>query len=410
MRTQQKESFAENRKRMQSMLVSTLGQMETDTDTDVQPAAQSAAAQAAIAAAPEPHKLNVHKDGLEPQFRIKAALIEGESVRDKLNNLSMMLDGKIAPTRKPFMRKMQLDDVTEAYIVIPVGDTESIAQAESLKVKHFDDDGTETSHPLQRLTSTEDNKEKARSVEVNSLRFNTTEGAVRAAFSRWGEIEFVRMRLSTSGKTASATVYFTSTVSVERLKDDGKTMVFIGNDTGRIIRRGTEMIPFKPTLDCKAVGLPAGCTANHLEEMNTKHGVAYINMFIHPQRHHRPREAYLSFTSQEAHDKFRAATFTINGNPVSIVPIEIKACLSCGSISHLIKDCEARTQQRQRIAVRKELTTRPVREIFSSNANNKRYNGPMPKAVVTVQSAARGATSYGNIVKQGLQTKAKANT
>ncbi|KAF9399275.1 hypothetical protein BGZ94_005761, partial [Podila epigama] len=152
---------------------------------------------------------------------------------------------------------------------------------------------------------------------------------------------------------AIATITFASKAAVERIKAIAGNCLFVGDDSGRIVRYGEVSVTPDETVVRRLAGLPAMANPRTVAEYFAQQdieGVDSVTMPVNVQFKNRPRFAFVRFASlQHAVVASRYKWTLADGQLTEWVADEkTMLCHQCGRPGHLIRNCPERAQLRVR--------------------------------------------------------------
>jgi len=337
---------------------------------------------------------------------------------DPLNDLTYKLEGKVTLLGRPSIRYLQIKSPeTEKYLSVKLSDERSKKYLLNLLFSK-DIVVTTPGEPDKTVTVTtrfepyEDHQvaeNRGRQIEISSLMSNTTKAKIEGVFNPMGKVEHIRLSPNKYGGLSTATVTFATDDQVKDLQLRQQAVAFFGTDSGRITRRGNEDVIFHKDLVRKLTNLPRGTTPLMLKGLCEKVNNCSVTIPFHRNSTFRKREAFFSFTTQEAFDTLTSREYYLEkGDPfMTWVDVETKLCNECGSPNHLFAACpemNKRKEQRERNIAR----ARAYRAPAPPTNNKNRYNGAVPKVQTVTQLNQVGVT-YSAQAKQGLQENNKQN-
>ncbi|CAO3570247.1 unnamed protein product [Mortierella alpina] len=283
-------------------------------------------------------RMKDHIDGAA----IKSRCLYGATDKDKLRELNDLIVGaKVHCIEGPF--KTRIDD--EGGFRMKFETEEQLAAILEMEGLVPNDDGEDIQQRLfTRIQRSDRQTEKARTVEVYGIHPRTPEARIRSAMSRFGEIEFVRIRACSRGIKSTASVVFFSATSVQGIKGTGLTSVFVGRDLARLRSIGEERVEWQLGFVSKLSGLPFGTNALDLRALLGKGKADFITV---PQIHSRDgrqmryqREAFVYFKTEEDMVKTTATPVKIGEDKAIWGTTEEKRCRECHKLGHIQKECE----------------------------------------------------------------------
>lgn len=124
------------------------------------------------------------------EFLIPA--VAGKSHKAKVNNLLHDMQDQVSIIGKLRVCHRQIGKNTEKFLAIRVGEPKHKERLATLMYKDITPEDA-TSVCFERFTEVQEANDRARQVDVRSLKPNTTQEAIRGAFKLWGDVEYIRV-------------------------------------------------------------------------------------------------------------------------------------------------------------------------------------------------------------------------
>ncbi|KAF9950689.1 hypothetical protein BGZ72_007679 [Mortierella alpina] len=287
------------------------------------------------------HEVVRTKDNIDGAA-IKSRNLFGVTDREKFRELNdLIIDAKVHCIEGPF--KIRIDG--EGGFRMKFETEEQLQKILALEGLVTDIDGMSTQQRLfTRLQRSDRQTETARTVEVYGIHPRTPEARIRSAMSRFGEIEFVRIRACSRGIKSTASVVFFNNTSVEQIKGMGLTAVFVGRDLARLRTIGEDRVDWQLGFVAKLSCLPFGTNALDLRTLLGKGKADFITV---PQIYSRDgrqqryqREAFVYFKTEEDMEKTTSTPVKIGEVKAIWGSTEEKRCRECHKLGHIQKECD----------------------------------------------------------------------
>ncbi|KAG0196130.1 hypothetical protein BGX28_010534 [Mortierella sp. GBA30] len=359
--------------------------------------------------APARETVDFSTDEGTEEFMLPLEAVAGKNHREKINNLKFDLQDSVSIIGYPRVHHRQIGETTNPYLVIKVADDKHKVRVLNITYR---DMTKEESEPVKFLkyTAALETNERARQVDIKSLKPNTTAADIRAAFAAYGSVEHVRVWPKKYGRndtTTAATVFFKTAESVSTLLEDRETMVFVGSDSGRITRLGTHEVVYPTELVIKLTNLPQGTTPLKMKGLYKRYPQCAITIPVNHRNGRRFREAFVAFTDKAAYESATAKDLKIDDTILQWVAVDRKLCNECGSPDHLMAACPTATRRIEE-AKRRQAEKQRSSVVPSAGKSAHRYKGAVPKTSVgttTVQGK-----SYSQTVKMTNQANTKVTS
>ncbi|KAF9943710.1 hypothetical protein BGZ72_003508, partial [Mortierella alpina] len=101
------------------------------------------------------------------------------------------------------------------------------------------------------LTAEKQKAEKSRTIDLQSLQYDTKDYNIVEALRKYGKVERVEMGFNQTKSMATGRIVFTSATAVQDMIKRGITCVLVGQDSGIVARLGEHRPEFLPALTLK---------------------------------------------------------------------------------------------------------------------------------------------------------------
>jgi prefoldin subunit 5 len=238
---------------------------------------------------------------------------------------------------------------------------------------------------------------KHKTIRAWDIPLNVSQADVHAAFSKYGEIKFIRMQ--TIGMWQSANIEYTNQEDFDKL-----SMRWSIPFKADLIR----IYPFLNTKEVKQerskfvlrlINLPPGTTGYDMRDIirQSKAQTCYIPR---NNRYLRKRFAILSFRSQEALDEASNLQTFLGNTELQWLSLETKTCTICSNPNHSAKDCPIKEQQVKKSIDRKENTKK-----FGHLYLRYKPVGTSNTKQILQQTKTSNKKSYADVIKQRKQSR-----
>jgi hypothetical protein len=243
---------------------------------------------------------------------------------------------------------------------------------------------------------------KHKTIRAWDIPLNVAQAEVHAAFSKYGEIKFIRMQ--TIGMWQSANIEYTNQEDYEKL-----SMRWSIPFKADLIR----IYPFLNTKEVKQerskyalrlINLPPGTTGYDMRDI-IKQSKAQTCYIPRNNNYLRKRFAILSFRSQEALDDANNLQNFLGNTELQWLSIETKTCTICSNPNHLAKDCPIKEQQTKKFLEKKENTKK-----FGHLYLRYKPVGTSNTKQILQQTKTSNKKSYADVIKQHKQSQSATQT
>ncbi|KAI1313930.1 hypothetical protein EDD11_002394 [Mortierella claussenii] len=248
------------------------------------------------------------------------------------------------------LTKQRIGTATEAFLELRVGSEMHKKRLENLKYKDSSNDQAAPTR-FQRSTESQEAHDRAQQVDIRSIRQGTVIESIMGAFRPWGEVEHVRLWQTGPGREngrIAATIFFTTAEPVQTMENEQHTIVFIGQDTGRITRLSNKDIVYPKESDIKLSSIPKGIAPIELKCLNEQNGGCSFTIPTDIRTGRRWRETFFSFTNKDVYETFTSKDVQIGDSVMRWVAVDKKLCHQCGAEGHLVAECPTMDKLRQR--------------------------------------------------------------
>ena len=337
---------------------------------------------------PEPDFVTVSPRRHRANVMIDASAFIAPTMKARLVLLTKCMKGIAVPISTPIIRHVRLNEgqATKPFFVFEIGEE---TQREKLFGAGTTDDEGNSVYFIP-FTADLHVAEEKRSIDVWSLKYNTTDDDISAALSRYGVVERVSSSLNGKHTMRKATVLFESEAAVESMQQNQVSCVNIGSDTGIVRRLGTSNITFNPELTLKLTNLPRQYTPYDVALLLNNYGKWHgITMPFQPRLGRRLPEAFVFFSNKEQQATLSNQKFVlddVSGLPktTSWVSPSTPTCFQCGATDH--RRAEGCPQRQHFLAIAEKRRMNNQR-IFS------KVNTPHPRVTTQVSHGATPVTT-----------------
>ncbi|KAG9060963.1 hypothetical protein KI688_007792 [Linnemannia hyalina] len=194
---------------------------------------------------------------------------------------------------------------------------------------------------------------QGRILHIISLSYDTTEDHIRAALSKYGIIERVKVALNAKATMATATVIYESDQAIKAIKSVNTTYVQVRDDIATVTWLGNEPVQYDSSLTKKLALLPTGITPVEIAQLFCNPDPSDPNAT--PIPFHSivmPRNIYTSKRQPEAHILFSSppqqqiatsASVIIGSHKTCWVNASQPTCRHCGDPTHFVSECYIRS-------------------------------------------------------------------
>ncbi len=232
----------------------------------------------------------------------------------------------------------------EQYILAEFGDKTTMETACTRCIE----EGSE--FRLSSILNRGDDEIKNRTLVVRDLPLNMEKNILKKILERKAGVEVTDIKTKVTGPWMTAHVTFQTDTAINALKDVWsipylKDLVRIApaNVTGEEIEQRNKWT-------AKLTSLPFGITAFDLKDiiLATKAKICFIPRTR--DKYTRLRYAFFSFKEESEMEEavHGINQYEIKGQPLVWAEADKKTCHKCGSVEHLVKDCEEREYSQQR--------------------------------------------------------------
>jgi hypothetical protein len=273
---------------------------------------------------------------------VRMSLLHGETHKNKVGDLQdLFMQHEVHCVEGPYKTKTVDGD---AALKVTVETREDLDKL--LAFTTFEDGDEEQETPL--FTTVDNSKREnitERTIEVYGLHPRTSEVRIRMAMNKLGKIEegHIVTRPCTKGFKITAMVVFTNVETVKKIKDSGRTSVFVGTQLARLRKIGTEMVDWHMEHVAKLSGLPRYTTEMDLASLLGEGKADFIDIpyvFQGERRFTNLSEAFVYFKSPEDMATLMATPVRIGDREMFWGDKHEKRCRQCHQLGHIMKDCQ----------------------------------------------------------------------
>lgn len=191
--------------------------------------------------------------------------------------------------------------------------------------------------------------QQGRILKISNLSYDTTEDHIRAALSKYGEIEVARPSFNAKATMITATVIYKTAKPIQALKDLNTTYVQVRDDIATVTWLGNEPVHFDGLLTKKLARLPIAITpveiANcfcHPDQENLNGKRIPFHSIVMPRNiytNKRQPEALILFSSLEQQQIATGAAVVIGSHETCWTTFSQPTCRHCGDPTHFISNC-----------------------------------------------------------------------
>jgi hypothetical protein len=242
--------------------------------------------------------------------------------------------------------------------------------------------------------------QQGRILKISNLSYDTTEDHIRAALSKYGEIEVARPSFNVKATMITATVIYKTAKSIQALKDLNTTYVQVRDDIATVTWLGNEPVHFDALLTKKLARLPIGITpveiANcfcHPEQENLNSKRIPFHSIVMPRNiytNKRQPEALIQFSSLEQQQIATSAAVVIGSHETCWTTFSQPTCRHCGDPTHFISNCIIKSSSASASAGRRS-NIQTIKARTRSQSTASRPFTQVPRDVTT--SAKKQTTS-----------------
>jgi hypothetical protein len=260
----------------------------------------------------------------------------------------------------------------EQFIMAEFGNKEKMLEACQMQIEENND------FRLEPIMNKGDEEIRNKTMVIRDLPLNVDRFLLKQLLEKRTEVKVTDIRTRIKGPWMIAHVIFEDEAAIKTLENVWSINYL--KDLCRIAPANVtkEEIENRNKFTAKLANLPFGITAVDLKELLLKVNAKTCFIPRTRDKYSRLRYAYITFANETDYNNATSGNdiFDIKGYQLQWATPEVKACHKCGSLDHIVKDCEERERgfvRRQRIAQYNKIYTRYRVPNYRRYAN---YNTP----------------------------------